>query len=291
MKVLITGAGGQLGLALQHTFNGLGEIYALNRSQLDLSNLAQLRTTLTELKPQLVINAGAYTAVDKAESDQPAAWRINAEAPAVLAEETRKSGALLLHYSTDYVFAGNEERAYREQDPCAPLNQYGASKRAGEQAIEQLGGAYWILRTSWVYSLQSQNFLRSMLRLLTEREQLNVVADQVGAPTWTMHLAQASRSLVQHWLAQKPCYWGIYHACAAGETSWYGFACAIAQHLQAQGQRCATINPISTSQYPSAAQRPHNSRLDNSKLLTDYAIALPDWQQGLTQCLSTTSNV
>ncbi len=286
MKVLLTGCQGQLGLALQAQLGDSCELLALPRAELDLSRPQQIREQLRRHRPQLVINAAAYTAVDAAQNDREAAWAINAVAPGVLAEEAAQLGAVLIHYSTDYVFDGRKATPYREDDRPAPLNVYGESKLAGEQAIRAVAAAHLILRTSWVYSLQGSNFLLSMLRLLQSRSELRVVADQVGAPTWSVHLAQASRQLMERCQAGTPGPWGLYHLSAGGATSWFGFAAAIADSLRARGLPCARLEPISSAEYPSAAQRPANSRLDCSRLQQAWGVHLPAWQQGLAECLA-----
>ena len=285
MRILLLGAQGQLGQALQTQLAGSGELVALGRQQLDVANLPRLREELRRLEPQLIVNAAAYTAVDRAENDTANAWRINAEAPGVLAEEARASGALLIHYSTDYVFNGLQAAPYREEDTCAPLNEYGRSKLAGEQAIAAAGGAHLILRTSWVYSRVGGNFLLTMLRLLQERDELRVVADQIGAPTWTHSLARATATMVEAWQAGRAGPWGLYHMTARGETSWFGFASAIADYLKAQRLPCARLLPIRSEEYPTAAQRPANSLLDGSKLRSHWGIELEHWQNALRACL------
>lgn len=285
MRILLTGSNGQLGLTLQQCLAGVGEVLACPRAQLDLADAAQIRRQLRELQPQLIINAGAYTAVDRAESETELAWRINAEGPGVLAEQARALGVPLIHFSTDYVFDGSKPGAYLETDPSAPLNAYGRSKLAGEQAISAVGGEHLILRTSWVYSQHGSNFLLSMLRLLQERDELRVVADQIGAPTWTWSIAKACLQLIRAWQAGAAGPWGLYHMTAQGETSWYGFASAIAQHLQTQRLPCARLIPIPTSDYPTPARRPANSRLDCSHLRQDWGVELPAWQLALQACL------
>jgi len=285
VRILLLGAQGQLGQALQARLAGTGELTALGRQQLDVADLPRLREELHRLEPQLIVNAAAYTAVDRAESDTANAWRINAEAPGVLAEAARASGALLIHYSTDYVFNGLQAAPYREEDTCAPLNEYGRSKLAGEQAIAAAGGAHLILRTSWVYSRVGGNFLLTMLRLLQERDELRVVADQIGAPTWTHSLARATATMVEAWKTGRAGPWGLYHMTARGETSWFGFASAIADYLKAQRLPCARLLPIRSEEYPTAAQRPANSLLDGSKLRNHWGLELEHWQSALRACL------
>ena len=286
MKILLLGQHGQLSHELQLSLGQQAELSVLGRAQLDLSQPEQLRRQLQRLHPDLIVNAAAHTAVDRAESEQELAFAINAVAPGLLAERAAELGVPLIHYSTDYVFDGSKPTPYTEQDAPNPLNLYGRSKLAGEQAIQAVGGAYLILRTSWVYSRHGSNFLLSMQRLLQERDSLNVVADQIGAPTWAGSIARATGELIEHWRAGRPGPWGIHHLTSQGETSWHGFACAIAERLRAQGKHACEPTPIPSSGYPTPAQRPLNSRLDCSRLQRDWAIRLPDWQAALTECLA-----
>ncbi|MEN8638816.1 dTDP-4-dehydrorhamnose reductase [Pseudomonas sichuanensis] len=285
MKVLVCGRNGQVAQALQSALAGLGEIHLLGREQLDLAHPEQLRAPLRELRPDLVINAAAYTAVDQAESEPQLAFAINAEAPRVLAEEAVRLGVPLIHYSTDYVFDGSKAVPYAEDDAPNPLGVYGRSKLAGEQAIAQVGGEHLILRTSWVYSRHGRNFLLTMQRLLQERPQLKVVNDQIGAPTWAGTLAASTRALLEHWQQGQAGAWGTYHLTAQGETSWFGFAQTIAQQLKAQGLPCAELLPIASSEYPTPAQRPLNSRLDCSRLAREWQVTQPHWHEALIDCL------
>ncbi|MEN5237531.1 MULTISPECIES: dTDP-4-dehydrorhamnose reductase [Pseudomonas] len=285
MKVLVCGRNGQVAQALQGALAGLGEIHLLGREQLDLAHPQQLRAPLRELRPDLVINAAAYTAVDQAESEPHLAFTINAEAPRVLAEEAAHLGVPLIHYSTDYVFDGSKAAPYAEDDAPNPLGVYGHSKLAGEQAITAVGGEHLILRTSWVYSRHGRNFLLTMQRLLQERPQLKVVNDQIGAPTWAGTLAASTRALIERWQQGQAGAWGTYHLTAQGETSWFGFAQAIAQQLKAQGLPCAELLPIASSEYPTPAQRPLNSRLDCSRLAREWQVTQPHWHEALIDCL------
>ncbi|UVK83396.1 dTDP-4-dehydrorhamnose reductase [Pseudomonas sichuanensis] len=286
MKVLVCGRNGQVAQALQGALAGLGEVHLLGREQLDLAHPQQLRAPLRELRPDLVINAAAYTAVDQAESEPQLAFTINAEAPRVLAEEAAHLGVPLIHYSTDYVFDGSKAVPYAEDDAPNPLGVYGRSKLAGEQAIAAVGGEHLILRTSWVYSRHGRNFLLTMQRLLQERPQLKVVNDQIGAPTWAGTLAASTRALIERWQQGQAGAWGTYHLTAQGETSWFGFAQAIAQQLKAQGLPCAELLPIASSEYPTPAQRPLNSRLDCSRLARQWQVVQPHWHQALIDCLN-----
>lgn len=286
MKILLLGQHGQLSRELQLSLGQQAELSVLGSVQLDLSQPEQLRRQLQTLQPDLIVNAAAHTAVDRAESEPELAFAINAVAPGILAERAAELGVPLIHYSTDYVFDGGKPAPYTEQDAPNPLNAYGRSKLAGEQAIQTVGGAHLILRTSWVYSLHGSNFLLSMQRLLQERDNLNVVADQIGAPTWAGSIARATGQLIEHWRAGRPGPWGIYHLTSLGETSWHGFAGAIAEQLRAQGKHACEPTPIPSSAYPTPARRPLNSRLDCSRLQHDWAIQLPTWQQALADCLA-----
>ncbi|KAB5622730.1 dTDP-4-dehydrorhamnose reductase [Pseudomonas putida] len=285
MKILVCGRNGQVAQALQQALAGLGELHLLGRDQLDLAHPEAVREPLSQLAPDLIINAAAHTAVDQAESEAPLAHAINAEGPRVLAEEAARLGAPLIHYSTDYVFDGNKTTPYVEDDPVHPLGVYGQSKLAGEQAIAAVGAEHLILRTSWVYSLHGRNFLLTMQRLLQERPQLKVVDDQIGAPTWAGTIAASTRALIERWQAGQAGAWGTYHLTAQGETSWFGFAQAIAEQLKARDLPCAELLPIPSSEYPTPARRPLNSRLDCSRLAREWQVSQPHWQQALIDCL------
>ncbi|WP_137819720.1 dTDP-4-dehydrorhamnose reductase [Pseudomonas sp. 2FG] len=284
MRILITGRHGQVARELQLTLDGTAEVIALGREQLDLSDSAQIRRQVRSLCPELIINAAAYTAVDQAESEPEQAFALNATAPGVLAEEAAALGVPLIHYSTDYVFDGSKPSPYQEDDAPNPLGVYGQSKLAGEQAIQAVGGAHLILRTSWVYSLHGRNFLLTMQRLLQEREELRVVDDQIGAPTWAGSIAQATAQLIERWQQGNP-HWGTYHFSCQGETSWFGLASAIAERLKAEGKPYARLVPIPSSAYPTPAPRPLNSRLACTRLQADWGVVLPDWHAALLDCL------
>ncbi|MDP3815467.1 dTDP-4-dehydrorhamnose reductase [Pseudomonas sp.] len=286
MRILLLGQHGQVSRELQSRLQGQAELLVLGSAQLDLRQPQQIRQQLRSLRPALIINAAAHTAVDQAESEPEQAFAINATAPGIIAEEAADLGAPLIHYSTDYVFDGRKASPYAEDDAPNPLSVYGRSKLAGEQAIAAVGGAHLILRTSWVYSRHGRNFLLTMQRLLQERDSLSVVADQMGAPTWAGTIARATGQLLQHWQAGRAGPWGIYHLTALGETSWFGFASAIAAQLQAQGKPVAALQAIPSSAYPTPAQRPLNSRLDCARLQRDWQIQLPSWQTALAECLS-----
>ncbi|AHC32899.1 MULTISPECIES: dTDP-4-dehydrorhamnose reductase [unclassified Pseudomonas] len=286
LKILITGQHGQVSLALQQKLQGLGELIVLGRDQLDLTNVEQIRQQVRTHRPGLIINAAAHTAVDQAESEPDAAFAINAIAPGLLAEEARALGIPLIHYSTDYVFDGSKPAPYTEADVPNPLGVYGQSKLAGEQAIAAVGGQYLILRTSWVYSSHGKNFLLTMQRLLQEKPQMRIVADQIGAPTWAGTIANSTRTLIERWQAGQAGDWGIYHLTAQGETSWFGFAQAIGEHLRAAGKPCAELEAIPSSAYPTPAKRPLNSRLDCSRLRQQWQVGQPQWQDALRECLA-----
>lgn len=282
MKIMITGAAGQVGRELCLAL-AKHELIALDRQALDLSQPQAIRQMVRQHAPQLIINAAAYTAVDLAESNQEAALKLNAQAPGILAEEACALGIPLIHYSTDYVFDGRKHAPWNEEDAPHPLGVYGQSKLAGEDAIRHSGCAHLILRTSWVYALHGKNFLLTMQRLLSERDHVGVVNDQIGAPTWAGSIAQATAMLIERW--QSGCtQWGTYHFSCGGSTSWFGFAQAIARHLAEQGTLKAQLQPIASSDYPTPAQRPANSRLDCSKLKHDWQVELPEWQSALEQC-------
>lgn len=286
MKVLITGRHGQVSRELQLSLADKYELLVLGQEQLDLADSEAIRRQVRALRPDLIINAAAHTAVDQAESEPDLAFAINGQAPGVLAEEAAALDVPLIHYSTDYVFDGSKDGAYREDDATGPLGVYGRSKLAGEEAIRKVGGQHLILRTSWVYSLHGKNFLLTMQRLLQEREEMRVVADQIGAPTWAGSIARATAELIQHWQNGQAGPWGTYHLSGLGETSWFGFASAIGEQLRVQGKPCANLQPIPSSAYPTPAQRPLNSRLDCSRLQHQWSIRLPDWHDALLECLA-----
>jgi dTDP-4-dehydrorhamnose reductase len=273
LRILLTGATGQVGWELRRTLAPLGEVRALDRFGLDLADVPTLVASVRALQPDVIVNSAAYTAVDKAESERDLAFAVNATAPRVLAEEAKRIGAYLVHYSTDYVFDGEKSAPYAEDDPTGPINVYGESKLAGERAIAAAGGRHLILRTSWVYGPRGKNFYLTMLRLARERPELRVVDDQIGAPTSSLAIARATADLIGK-AAQ-----GLYHMTAAGETSWCGFARAIL----ARAGLATPVVAIATSDYPTPARRPRNSRLDCSKLLREHAVALAPWEEQLAE--------
>lgn len=291
MKILLLGKDGQVGWELQRALAPLGELIALGRqgeSDLcgDLADLDGLRKSIRCLQPDVIVNAAAYTAVDKAESEPELAHLINALASQVMAEEMRALNGWLVHYSTDYVFDGSGTAPWSETDQQAPLNQYGQSKLQGEQAIQQSGCQHLIFRTSWVYAARGNNFAKTMLRLAAEREQLNVIDDQIGAPTGAELLADVTAHALRQSLAH-PQLSGLYHLAATGETSWCGYARYVIEQARSLGAVLAVqnIEPILTTAYPTPAKRPHNSRLDTSKVSRCFALQLPDWQSGVSRML------
>ena len=287
-RILILGAAGQLGHELEHCFAGFGSVTAAAREAADLTVPDQLRAVIRRVQPELILNAAAYTAVDRAEAEPELAYAINAEAPRVLAEEALRCGALFVHYSTDYVFDGRKEEPWTEADAPNPLNVYGASKLAGEQSIAALGCKYLIFRTSWVYSPHGRNFLLTMLRLARERTSLSIVGDQTGAPTTAIELARATRAIVSGILAGQygaPQEWrGLYHMTCAGAVSWFGFAQAIfARASELLALQPPQLVPIATENYPTPAARPRNSVLSNAKLHARFAVHLAAWQSALEE--------
>jgi dTDP-4-dehydrorhamnose reductase len=289
-KILITGATGQVGGELVRILAPLGEIHAPDRSQLDLANPDSIRLIVRELRPRWIVNAAAYTAVDKAESDRALAYAINADAPAILGEEAQKIGAAVLHYSTDYVFSGIGTQPWVETDPTGPLGVYGASKLAGEQGLAASGAPYLVLRTSWVYGATGKNFLLTVLRVARERPRMTIVDDQHGAPTWSRDLARlAATVLVAAPDAEAArAFEGIYHAAGAGETTWFGFAqeALRLRRLAEPHAEFAELVPIPTSAYPTPAKRPANSRLNCSKLAATFGFEFQPWQHALAEVLA-----
>ena len=312
MNILLFGKNGQVGWELQRSLAPLGRLIALDREGLtpqqaaqlpawqgqppldqplcgDLSDLAGLARTVHAVRPQVIVNAAAYTAVDKAESDVALARRINAEAPGVLAQAAHEVGAWLVHYSTDYVFHGGGHTPWQEGDATGPLNAYGLTKLEGEQRILQASRQHLILRTSWVYAARGGNFAKTMLRLARERERLTVIDDQFGAPTGAELIADVTAHCIRHLLRTGEGQ-GTYHLAAAGETTWHGYArhvIAQARQLQPQGGwQVQAIDPVPTSAFPTSARRPHNSRLNTALLQSTFGLTLPPWQQGVDRMLA-----
>jgi len=305
-RILVTGASGQVGWELRRCLQPLGDVTATEfdaqgaqasgaQCVLNLADPDSIRSVLREVRPQIIVNAAAYTAVDLAEDDVDAAMAINANAPGVLAEEAKREGVVLVHYSTEYVFDGAQDGAYREDDTTNPLSVYGRSKLAGERAIQQINPAHLILRTSWVYGIRGKNFLLTILRLARERPELNVVDDQVGAPNWSRLLAAATAHILisqfgsaRDWadsVQQLQAVSGIYHLSSHGATSWCEFARAIVAAAAAKDEATCEVRGIPTEQYPTRAQRPKNSRLCTDKLAATFGISLPTWDEALRLCM------
>jgi dTDP-4-dehydrorhamnose reductase len=289
-RILVIGANGQVGWELQRALISLGEVIALGRDHLDLAQVDSIRACLTKTQPDLIINAAAYTAVDKAEEEPEQAMIINGNAPGILAEEARQRGAAFIHYSTDYVFDGQSAFPYRETDTPRPLNVYGRTKLASERAIAAVGGSYLILRISWVYGLRGRNFLLTVQRLAKEREVLRIVDDQFGTPSWSRLIAEGTAQIIAQARGQVVDYIrqhaGLYHLSCRGETSWYGFAQAILNCSNQIAAPVTRLEPISTSGYPTLAQRPAFSCLDNTHARNTFGIQLPDWKVALELALS-----
>ena len=293
MNILLLGKNGQVGWELQRSLAPLGQVVALDRRGEgglcgDLADLDGLAATVRAVQPQVIVNAAAHTAVDRAQAEPDLAARINAQAPAVLARAAAACGALLLHYSTDYVFDGSGQTPWQEGDATGPLSVYGRTKLAGEQAIVQSGCAHLIFRTSWVYAARGGNFARTMLRLAAERERLTVIDDQWGAPTGAELIADVSAHAIAQVRAE-PAKAGLYHLAAAGETTWFSYANhVLAQARQSQPAielKATEVVPVASSHFPTPARRPHNSRLDTRKLQAAFGLVLPPWQAGVNRML------
>lgn len=285
-RILLTGGSGQVGRALRLTLPSSSAVLAPDRQSMDLAKPDSIRRAIRDFRPTLIINAAAYTAVDRAESEADLAMAINGLAPGVLAEEAHRAGATLLHYSTDYVFDGTKQGPYTETDAPNPLNAYGRTKLAGEQAVRNNCLAHYILRTSWVYAADGVNFLNTMLRLGHERYELRIVDDQVGAPTWATAIAEMTLDLLSQVTSREdPCY-GLYHCAAAGSVSWFGFAQAIFE--DAAERLCIPpprLIPIVSAEYSTVANRPVNSRMDTSRLQQTFGINPRPWREMLRRCL------
>jgi len=299
MKILLTGVTGQVGWELQRTLMNLGEVVAVGRSasdaalRVDLADLDTIRHAIREVQPDLIVNAAAYTAVDKAESEPELAMTVNGIAPGLMAEEAKRVGAAIIHYSTDYVFDGTKATAYTEEDLPDPQNAYGKTKLAGEQAIAAVGVSHLILRTSWVYGSRGKNFLLTMQKLAREREEIRVVDDQIGAPTDCRMIAEATAQILSqttHDLPSLTNKGGVYHLSASGQTSWYGFAKAIFEHEpQHDERRLQRLIAISTEEYPTPAKRPAYSLLSTHKLSNTFRLTPPDWRRALNLVLDAKS--
>lgn len=285
-KIMLIGKNGQVGWELQRTLAPLGGVVALGRQELDLSNPGRIRDLVREIKPDIIVNAAAYTSVDKAEEEPELAMAINGIAPGVIAEEAKRINAAVVHYSTDYVFDGTKSTPYTEEDEPNPVNIYGKTKLEGERVIQAAGIPHLILRTGWVYAMRGNNFLLTILRLAREREELNIVDDQIGSPTWSRMLAEATAQiLAQLCSSLTPNHLmnmsGIYHLSAGGQTSWYSFARAILEYTAYFDAKALQLNPIPTSKYPTPAGRPNYSVLNNDKIKGSFSLSLPCWHKQL----------
>jgi dTDP-4-dehydrorhamnose reductase len=292
-KILLIGKNGQVGWELQRTLAGLGNMVVMDRQQMDLADPDSIRKIVRDIRPGLIVNAAAYTDVDKAESEPDLATSINAIAPGILAEEVKRLNAAVIHYSTDYVFDGSQKRPYTEDDAPNPLNVYGKTKLAGESAIQAVGVPHLILRTSWVYGARGGNFLLKVLKLAREKGELRIIDDQFGAPTWCRTIAEiTSQMLAQYYfLNHRPSasisdISGIYHVVSGGLTSWHGFAKKILEYVSKHtSQAVPKLMPISTHDYLSPAKRPHNSSMSHDKLKDKFGLVAPSWEQSLMLCL------
>lgn len=291
IRTLLIGTNGQVGYELSRLLSEAGDIDLIttNRPECDLARPESIRAVISKEMPKLIINAAAYTAVDKAEQEQDLARQVNADALVVIAEEASKCGAAVIHYSTDYVFDGSNTAPYREDEQTQPINHYGLTKCMGEEALISSGVPALIFRTSWVYGVRGSNFLLTMHRLMKERDQLSVVDDQRGAPTWCRSIARATVEVIAS-AGNEPVAFikqnsGIYHMTCGGETSWFEFACAIAERMKQHGSKIANINHVPTTSYPTPAKRPMYSVLDNTKLDKMFSIQLPGWADALDECM------
>lgn len=282
-KILLIGKLGQLGWELRRALAPLGSLVCVDYPEFDLARHDAVRERIRELAPAIIINAAAYTAVDKAESEPALCMQINGIAPGILAEEAKKIGALLVHYSTDYVFDGAKNSPYTEDDTPNPLSAYGRSKLAGEQAVQQVDGDYLLFRLCWLYGARGHNFMLTIMRLAREREKLRVVSDQVGCPTWSRLAAETTALALQQVLAanQARSFKGLYHLCASGQTSWHAFAESILNLMPNQDKKCRQVEPISTPEYPLPAKRPAYSVLSCEKLKRVFGLSLPLWEESL----------
>jgi dTDP-4-dehydrorhamnose reductase len=289
-RILLIGKIGQVGWELRRTLASLGSLVCVDFPEIDLTDGASIRKSVRNTAPTLVINAAAYTAVDKAETEPDRCQQINGVAPGILAEEAKKLGALLVHYSTDYIYDGTKSTPYVEDDLPNPLGAYGRSKLAGDQAVIQAGANHLIFRLCWVYGARGQNFMLTMMRLAREREKLRVVHDQRGCPTWSRLIAETTALALKQTLAatDPAAFTGVYHLAASGQTSWHGFADAIVGLMPEEGKKCKAVEPISTSEYPTPAKRPPYSVLSCEKLKRTFGLQLPDWQKSLEQVMEKT---
>lgn len=290
-RIMLTGVNGQVGFELQRALAPLGDVIALTRQEMDLADPESILAALNHYQPTIIVNPAAYTAVDKAESDVEQAMAINAHAPKIMAEWAAQHHALLVHYSTDYVFDGRKEGTYQEDDVANPQSVYGRSKWLGEEAVRMIAPNHLILRTSWVFGVHGNNFLKTILRLAKERDSLNIVADQHGAPTSAALIANLSAKILERYLQSATGFaYGTYHLCASGETTWCDYARFVVQEAKNKAVELKltqdAIHPIPTSAYPLPAPRPANSRLDCSKLIHGFNLSIPHWQQGVNDVMT-----
>ena len=299
-RILVTGCNGQVGFELQRCLAGMGEVIAVDVDRMDLTDPDSIRRVVREIAPDLIVNPAAYTAVDQAESQPELALAVNGAAPGMLAEEAKRLGAALIHYSTDYVFDGTKTAPYTEDDEPCPMSVYGSTKLAGDRAIQAVDAPHLILRTSWVYGARGKNFMLTVLRLAREREELKIVNDQIGAPTWCRAIARATADILKGMgygqagfagaCAERR---GVYNLTAAGQTSWHGFTAAILENARGLRpidpalalERVPVLKPIPTEQYPTPAQRPRNSVLSHAKLQRVFGVTMPDWEASLAECM------
>jgi dTDP-4-dehydrorhamnose reductase len=286
-RILLIGKIGQVGWELRRTLAPMARVTCVDFPEIDLTSGNSIRQWVRESRPNIVINAAAYTAVDKAESETDKAMKINGVAPGILAEEAKKLGALLVHYSTDYVFDGTKTEPYAETDTPNPLGAYGRTKLAGDEAVRAIGGAHLIFRLCWVYGARGQNFMLTMMRLAREREKLRVVGDQVGCPTWSRMISETTALAVKQAVAagNLGAFTGTYHLASSGVTSWHGFADAIVKLMPAEGKKCALVEAISTAEYPTPTKRPAYSVLACDNLERTFGLRLPQWEESLKQVL------
>jgi dTDP-4-dehydrorhamnose reductase len=287
MKILLLGKNGQVGWELRRTLAPLAEVTAVDYPEINFTDTAALRRLVSDARPDVVVNAAAYTAVDKAEKEPELCRQINAVAPGILAEEAKKIGALMVHYSTDYIFDGTKTSPYVETDAPNPLGAYGRSKLEGDQAVKASGADHLIFRLCWVYGARGQNFMLTMQRLARERETLRVVSDQFGCPTWSRMIAEATAQAVQQAVAgaDRAAFNGEFHLAAGGHASWHGFASRIIELMPEADRKCRAVEKIATSEYPLPAKRPAYSLLDCGKLQKTFGLRLPDWEFSLRQVL------
>jgi dTDP-4-dehydrorhamnose reductase len=286
-RILLIGKIGQVGWELRRTLAPMAQVACVDFPEIDLTSGDSIRRWVRETQPNIIINAAAYTAVDKAESEEAKAMSINGVAPGILAEEAKKAGALLVHYSTDYIFDGTKTTPYEETDSPNPLGAYGRSKLAGDEAVRAIGCAHLVFRLCWVYGARGQNFMLTMMRLAREREKLRVVADQVGCPTWSRMIAETTTQALRQTVAARDwgAFTGTYHLASSGVTSWQGFAQAIINLMPAEGKKCSVVEAISTPEYPTPAKRPPYSVLGCGKLERVFGLRLPHWEDSLRQVM------